>query len=84
MRNDLSLRLHDLTRAVENVLTAGHGQRHWLSPNHPPLDASLADAVKHYGEPSARLDLWIMCAALDALERVWKSDEEYTRTKVEP
>ncbi len=84
MRNDLSLRLHELTRAVENVLTAGHGQRHWLAEDHPPFDASLADAVRHYGGPCAAFDLWLVCAALDTLERVWKSDEEYTRTKVEP
>lgn len=84
MSNDLSHRLPDLIRAVDAVLIAGHGQRHWLTKDHPPLTAPLADAVKHYGGPSAPLDLWMMCAALERLERTWKGDVEYTRTKVEP
>jgi hypothetical protein len=84
MSNDLSLRFPELIRAIDGVLIAGHGQRHWLSPNHPPLDASLADAVAHYGTPSPRLDLWMMCAALERLERTWKGDVEYVRAKVEP
>ena len=84
MSNDLSHRLPELIRAIDAVLIAGNGQRHWLTPGHPPLDAPLADAVKHYGGPSVLLDLWMMCAALERLERVWKGDVEYTRTKVEP
>ncbi len=82
--HDLSRRFPDLIRAIDGVLIAGHAQRRWLVPNHPPLDGSLSDAVDHYGGPSALLDLWMMCAALERLERIWKGDVEYVRAKVEP
>ena len=80
---ELAARLLDVARAIDNVLVAGHAQRHWLQPGHPPFrpaetgdrgtDATdvLAAAVSHYGGPSAALDLWIMCRAVDALSVAW-------------
>lgn len=45
--------------AIDAVLLAGHGQRRWLERKpHPPLDASLAEAVGFHGGPGASLDLW--------------------------
>ena len=80
---ELAARLLDVARAIDNVLVAGHAQRHWLQPGHPPFrpaetgdrgsDATdvLAAAVAHYGGPCAALDLWIMCRAVDALSVAW-------------
>ena len=73
----------DVARALDPGLHAGHAHRHWLQPGHPPFrpaetgdrgsDATdvLAAAVSHYGGPSAALDLWIMCRAVDALSVAW-------------
>ena len=33
----LAARLLDVARAIDNVLVAGHAQRHWLQPGHPPF-----------------------------------------------
>jgi len=63
--------------AVDDVLMAAHGQMHWLARacagrGCPPFDASLNDAVAHFGmPPNAALDLWMMCAALDRLSMSW-------------
>ena len=66
---ELAARLLDVARAIDNVLVAGHAQRHWLQPGHPPFrpaetgdrgsDATdvLAAAVAHYRGPSAALGL---------------------------
>ena len=81
---ELATRLLAVARAVDDVLVAGHAQRHWLQPGHPPFrsaeagdrgsDATdvLAAAVAHYGgHPCAALDLWFMCRAIDALSVAW-------------
>lgn len=79
----LEVDLFRLARAIDAVLLAGHGQRSWLKPDHPPFrdddtgdrgsDATslLAAAVAHYGGPSAALDLWMMCRAIEDLSIVW-------------
>lgn len=54
-------------RAISAVLLASHGQRHWLKEPHPPFTATDALAVAHYGGPSAGLDLWRMCRAVEML-----------------
>lgn len=62
---------------IDEVLLAAHGQMHWLARacgtrGCPPFDASLNDAVAHFGmPPNAPLDLWMMCAALDRLSMSW-------------
>lgn len=72
-----------LARAIDNMLLAGHAQRHWLKPGYPPFrsaetgdrgqDATdlLAQAVAHYGGPCVSLDLWMLCRALDELSVAW-------------
>lgn len=58
----------DLRSAIDAVLLAGQGQLHWLDQRpHPPLDATLAEAVAHYGGPRAALSLWVMMAAVERL-----------------
>lgn len=58
----------DLQRAVDAVLLAGIEQKAWLDRHeHPPLYASLADAVKFYGGPRAGLSLWTMVRAVELL-----------------
>lgn len=63
--------------AVDDVLMAAHGQMHWLARACAgrgclSFDASLNDAVAHFGmPPNAALDLWMMCAALDRLSMSW-------------
>jgi hypothetical protein len=59
------------TRAVDAVLLAGIEQRAWLERNkHPPLYATLAEAMTFYGGPRAGLSLWSMCRALEQLRAV--------------
>jgi hypothetical protein len=72
-----------LARAIDAVLIAGHAQRHWLRPDHPPFRSAdagdrghddtdlLAAAVRHYGGPSAALDLWSLCRAVEKLSLAW-------------
>ena len=62
--NALPNRLQALSKAIDRVLIADHSQRHWLK-NCPPLSATYADAVNHYGGPGVGLDLWCMCAAVE-------------------
>lgn len=57
----------ECSRAISAVLLASHGQRHWLKEPHPPWNATDALAVAHYGGPSAGLDLWRMCRAVEML-----------------
>jgi hypothetical protein len=57
-----------LRSAIDAVLLAGQDQQHWLDRNpHPPLDATLAEAVRHYGGPRAALSLWGLCKAVERL-----------------
>src|SRR4051812_21478780 len=65
-----------LMRAIERVLLAGHGQRRWLKPEHPPFGAFLSDALKHYGNPGPAFDLWMICAAIHDLEAAWSAVEK--------
>lgn len=54
-----------LQSAIDAILLAGQGQQHWLDRNpHPPLDASLTEAMAFYGGPRAALSLWMMCKAV--------------------
>ena len=69
---ELAARLLDVARAIDNVLVAGHAQRHWLQPGHPPFRPTetgdrgsdetdlQAAAVANYGGPSAAMELRIM------------------------
>ena len=34
---ELAARLLDVARAIDNVLVAGHAQRHWLQPRPPAV-----------------------------------------------
>jgi hypothetical protein len=68
--NNMPERLYALAKAIERVLNADHGQRHWMK-NSPPLDVSYADAVNHYGGPGVGLDLWVMCSAVEQLRIAW-------------
>lgn len=62
-----------LRSAIDAVLLAGQGQLRWLDRDpHSPLDATLAEAVAHYGGPRAGLSLWMMVAAA---ERLWVAVE---------
>ncbi len=57
-----------LSAAIDAVLLAGQDQRDWLERNpHPPLDASLTEAVAFYGGPRAALSLWKMVRAVEGL-----------------
>jgi hypothetical protein len=54
--------------AIDAVLLAAAEQMAWLDRNpHPPLYASLTDAVAFYGGPRAALSLWVMCRAVERL-----------------
>lgn len=68
--NEMPRQLQLLSRAIDEVLTADHGQRNWLR-NTVPLDVAYADAVRHYGGPGVGLDLWCMCSAIEKLRNVW-------------
>lgn len=62
----------DLSRAIDGVLLAGVTQREWLERNeHPPLTATLAEAVAFYKGPRVALSLWVMCKAVGELWTVW-------------
>lgn len=57
-----------LQTAIDAVLLAGQNQLHWLDRNpHPPLAATFAEALAHYGGPRAALSLWSMVRAIDGL-----------------
>ena len=61
---ELAARLLDVARAIDNVLVAGHTQRHWLQPYHPPFrPAETGDR----GSMKARRD--VLAAAVSALRR---------------
>ena len=74
---ELAARLLDVARAIDDVLVAGHAQRHWLQPGHPPFrpietgdrGSDATDVLKRppcrsrLRRPCAALDLWIMCRA---------------------
>lgn len=67
----------DLHRAIEAVLAAGVGQKEWLERNaHPPLYATLTDAVRFYGGPRAALSLWSMVGAVELLRAVVEAEGE--------
>jgi hypothetical protein len=62
----------ELSRAIDDVLVAGHSQRHWLKAGHPPFESSLAEGMAHYGSlPGAAFDLWTMCRAIEKLRLAW-------------
>jgi hypothetical protein len=62
----------DLVRAIDDCLVAGHAQRHWLRPGHPPFEESLSGGMAHYGGmPGAAFDLWCMCRAIERLRFIW-------------
>ena len=67
---DLPRQLQRMSKAIDEVLIADHGQRRWLKDT-VPLDGTYADAVRHYGGPGVGLDLWCMCAAVEKLRIVW-------------
>lgn len=77
-----------LARAINAVLIAGHGQRHWLKPDRPPFQSRdtgdrgysetdvVTRALQHYGgQPSAAFDLWAMCRAIEELSLAWTGAE---------
>lgn len=76
MSEELAPRLSDLSRAIDNALVAGAGQRVWLKVGHPPLTASMAEGLAHYGGmPGAAFDLWVMCKRLEELRVAWTGRE---------
>jgi hypothetical protein len=57
----------ELWRAIDACILAESHLRHWLKEDHPPLTASLADGVKHYGNLSAAFGLWAGCRGIERL-----------------
>lgn len=66
----LDRKLPALVRAIDGVLIAGHHQRHWLRPDHPPFSVTMAEGLAHYGSGAA-FDLWVVSRAIETLRIVW-------------
>jgi hypothetical protein len=66
----------ELWRAIDACVLAESHLRHWLKDDHPPLTASLAEGVKHYGNLRAAFDLWAGCRGIERLRNAadtWRS-----------
>jgi hypothetical protein len=57
----------ELWRAIDACVLAESHLRRWLKDDHPPLSVPLAEGMKHYGNPSAALDLWAGCRGIERL-----------------
>jgi len=67
--------LHDLGRAIDNLLVAHHGLRASLPDPHPPFDVDFATAVTFYGDRQALLHLWNVCRLTERLRVIWTGKE---------
>lgn len=80
---ELSLKLRELTTAIDNALVAHHGLKHALKDDHPPFmltspdmsamekdTGALKNALAHYGR-GPLFDLWSACRAMEALRIAW-------------
>lgn len=67
---ELTTRLLEVARAIDDVLVANHTLRASLKPGHPPFDAAIAAGLARYG-PGPLFALWLECRAVEALRVAW-------------
>lgn len=86
MPDDMTHRMAQISRAINDVLVAAHGPRHDLAAkgDMPPFwtnqgdlsareneNTSIATALAHYGAESPDFRTWVALRAIDALAVAW-------------
>lgn len=80
---DLTHRFAEVTKAVDDVLVAGHAMQSHLKPGSPAFftdegaHISIADAAAFFsadrydGTPGPLFDVWVLCRSIAVLRKVW-------------
>ena len=74
----MSAPLLDLARALDHAVMAASHLAALAGSNFPPAEASLAEALAHYGSPTPQFHAWAGWRAIEAL-RPWTTQPSVGR-----